>query len=670
MIEIPISVIFDTDITDLTHSVKVRFEDNVAIHCSYQSLIVFKTLLTFVDVIPGIKINSELWIENFYTEGYPNYNTYLGLYSLIFKNYVNDIVKTTPNGEDLIPELLKQMFITIGMLPRVMKKILPKYIIGVEIQDVLEVQFRDSLLKPIADVSKNPTPDGIIDAYANLNKVITHELPKDNIIRLIYLSNMVSKGQLNQLFAPRGYLTELNSTIFKKPMTNSLTLGFKDIYEASIESRAGAKAMFLSNTAIQQSEYLARELQLVAMSVENLVFTDCGSTNYRDFLIRPKEIIDGKLFYKGDLINLIGKRYLDKDGIEKIIQKEDTHLEGTTIKMRKAMYCELADKGSICIGCYGDLGYSIFKHQNLGHLNITNTTRPVTQSILSTKHLATTASTGKVVLKDKEAMFFLIKSGDKALLHKRLFQRKTKDIRLLIPQASVYSFKDIIERNDVLNINLSKSSRINEIAIEEYSSKGSEVFDLSMRIGNRNGYFTVFFWSYLIKEGYDIDINGNFSIEMKNWDYTKPIIAYEDKEYDFTTLIRQFKTLLRTRKYYKNKLTGELQSEYTMDVLVDKLFTLLNSKLDINIALLEVLVYSFSAQDINSNNYDLPRFSPNPHPVSLKNAIDGRSFGASANWNKLATKVYDPALFTQVGKPEHILDLLFAPNEVIRDNKK
>lgn len=668
---IPVRNIFreDIDISKLRRDIVLLFEDNETIACRYKEVIIFRYLLSFLNEFKEIEITSDIWITNYMENGYFNYDTYTKLYSRILHKFIEKSVKPTENV-DLIPKLLKAFYVTMNNLPRVLKGILPEYVIGIELMDILEVQFKEKLLSSIAEVHKNPTQDNIEHTYEVMDSVIKNDLPNTNLIKLVYLSKMVNANQIKQLLGSRGFITEINSTIFKIPMCNSFTLGAKNLYEITIESRNGAKAMFLSNTAIQQSEYLARELQLVTMYVEKLEFTDCGNRDYHEFYIKGDEYADGQKIHNSDLPNLIGKHYFDDDGKEKIITKDSKHLENTTVKLRSALHCKLRDKKAICSHCFGELAYSIFKHQNLGHITTTNITRSVTQSLLSTKHLTVSASATKIVLKEPAAQFFNVKSGDKLYLVKKFLGRKTKALRIVIPQNQVKSFSDVIRHNDILSINLIRSSRLSKVLIEEVGNNETKSLEIDIKVGNRYGILTVHFWNYLLKHGYDLSDNNDYIVDLTEWDAKNPFIQYEKKEYDFSMLNRQFKTLLRKRKYYKDKVTGERVAEFKPEVLVEKLFSLLNTKVNANIALLEVMVYAFTAEDINNNNYDLARNAKKPNLIGLKNAIDNRSLGASLNWNKLDTKVYSPELFARQHKPEHVLDVLFKPNKVLKDFKR
>lgn len=233
----------------------------------------------------------------------------------------------------------------------------------------------------------------------------------------------------------------------------------------------------------------------------------------------------------------------------------------------------------------------------------------------------------------------------------------------------MFGLKEVITNKNVLDINLSKASRLNEIVVEELSENGDSNLEvIPLKFGNKYPYFTTYFWQYVIKHGYEVDDYDNYLVDLKDWNVKHPIIMYDKIEFDFSALSKEFKRLIRKRQYYKKD--GKLYSEFTPKVLLEKLFDLVNKKLDINIALLEVIVYAFTAYDITNENYDLGRNSPNNDLIGLKYAIDYRSCGGSYGWSKFQGKIVDPVLHFRKHKPDHPLDVLLRPQEVLDHYRK
>jgi len=659
---IKISTLFKIPLREfnrLKRNVDVLFEDGKVIeNCNFKYLILFRYLFDFVTEDPDLRVSltSDLYIRNHLEEGYFNADTYLSMYSVYYRKLVEEKVKPNGNDVSLIPRLMKKYYESINKITKDLSHVLDDYIFGVEIEQVLKVQMNAELLESMVEVKKAPSQEKILHTYDVLDDIIRHKLGQDDIIRLIYLSGMVSKNQLRQLFGSRGYLTEINSTIFKIPMYRSFTLGAASMYDLIIESRAGAKALYLSNSSIQESEAMAKEIQLATMYVERIDYGDCGNKEY--MIINNVE--------PGDIKNLLGKHVFLENGTEVVITPENAkEFIGKPIRLRAAHKCKLRDKKKICIACFGETGYSIYPHENFGHKTTINVTHPITQSILSTKHLTMSASDAGVRLNQLAEKYFTTK-GNKVFLRKNIVDRKTITTYMKIPQYQISGIVLLDDLRSVSNINITRMSRVIELILEEVDKKGNTI-DLSaipMKNGTRAGYFSPFFWNYILKHGYSTDDMDNIVVDLSNYDYKQPIIEYPVSEFDFQSLNKQFKSLIKKRSYYK--VSGRKVAEYSPDVLVMKIYELLNKRIAVHTSLIESIVYAFTGWDITNHDYDLGRNSPFVSLIGLEQAIGARSLGAIYGWTRLKSRLTNPHMHVEYGKPDHPLDVVLKPNEVVK----
>ncbi len=652
------------DIVELRTNLTLVFEDGIEIQATYKEVIIFRALTDFLTKWE-VPITSDMWLSNFYTKGYFSKDTYLEMYSLMYQRIVKLILEPQGRyGEH--SEVLKDIFKSVNIFVNEIVSKIQDYNIGIEIIDILPIALDEEQLLSIMEVEKNPTQESIEHTYQVLDKVIHKPENSGKVMRLVYDSGMVNLNQLRQLFGSRGFLTEINSQIFKKPMINSFTLGFRDMYEAIIESRAGAKALNLSTKAIQKSEKTAREFQLATMPVEEIVYGDCGNRDYMEITVRPKEIDeDGNVVHQGDLKNLLGSKFLNDKGEWETITPEHKYLEGQTIKLRSVLHCKLRNKKQICTACYGDLAYGMFLHQNVGHINTTNITRDISQSLLSTKHLLKSASSAPLNPHPSVFEFFNLKD-EKLFIKPEYIAKKNKNkIYILVPQSQARGLRGINDIN-ILNVNINKISRITNIAIVIEDPEGNkEIHPVSILSDRRYGFFTFDFIRYIRKNGYFVmaEFPDFYAIDISNIDRKLPIIKYERAEFDFNILSDEFSKLIADKKYVI--VGGKRKSEYTPEVLVQKLFDLLNKKLSINIKKIEAMVYGFTAYNLDQDNFDLGRNSEYMDVIGLKYAIDYRSIGGSYDWSRFTTKIYSPYMFFPRNKPDHPLDVLFKPNEVL-----
>ena len=393
--------------------------------------------------------------------------------------------------------------------------------------------------------------------------------------------------------------------------------------------------------------------------VEKLVDGDCGSKEYVDWYIRPIEVSG-----KADIMNMLGKRFLNEEtGLEEVITKKHTYLEGKTIKLRTAMKCKLEDKRHVCTACFGDLSYSIPKHSNIGHISATSVTQKVTQSILSTKHLTSSATSNQIVLDDTAKLFFNVKGKNNYAFKANLINKVRVKYKLIINQKDTPGIKSLRPGVNVHKLNPPRVIRIESIIIVTEDLTGNEeYYPIVIKDSNRYGSFTYEFLEYIRDEGYILDDNDRYIIDLNNWTTTTNFITMPQLEYNFLELANNIKSLFKYMAV--DKTVG---SKETPESMLQKLFDLTNSKLDVNIALLEVIVYAFTIMSVKDRNFDIGRNSTDPQLHRIKKIMTKRSVGGSYGYEEVKATLLSPDTFYGNNGIDHPLDVLIDPASTIID---
>jgi len=360
----------------------------------------------------------------------------------------------------------------------------------------------------------------------------------------------------------------------------------------------------------------------------------------------------------------LGKHYFDPDSNTlKIIRKEDKHLEGTSILLRTAMKCKHPNKNTVCTTCFGELSYGVHQHASLGHITTTTMTQKISQAILSTKHLATSATSGSVVLDDIGKQFFTIKNKDGIAFKSSLLGRVKTKMYLILDQVSGYGIKDLTSTTDVRKLNPARVTRISHITIltvDQHDNR--ETYPVNIKNSNRFGNFTYDFLEYIQSEGYTLTNNDEYMIDLVNWKQAIPVIKLPEVEFNFLALSNAVKSEFK----FMDIIKGDRSSE-TQESLLQKVFDLVNTKLDVNIALLEVVIYAFTITSIKDGDYTLGRTDSDNSANLMK--IDGimknRSLGAAYGHERVLSNIISPNSFIGVNRTSHPLDALIAPNEVL-----
>ena len=637
----------------------VMFEDGVVVFMEYKDIIMSRYLWELTSFVPNMKITSEYVLSKYFSEGMytsKSINKYL---EVMLRDIVNNYVNVTGDRK-VLETVYEQMFkIVVDIYNEVVYSNL-NYATTLNIKDFLEIQFNPKLIEAMRKVGTDSNIDNIQNTYNVLDDICRHDKSlANNIVAKGYIAGTFSANQLRQMLASRGYVTEIDSRIFKYPIASSFVLGFNSIYELAIESRSGAKALFLSNIAIRDSEYFARELQLVTMVVENLANTDCGTKEYTDWYVRGKEVTG-----KSDLEFLVGKRYFDpKKNKEFVITGKEEHLVGTVIKLRTAYNCKLRHKNTICTACFGGLSHGVHEHTNLGHVTTTNVTRQISQSILSTKHIVANATSSDLALSDTAAKFFTVKNKTGYGIKSALLKRANTKLSIIIDQKEAFGIKDLHHDVDVYKLNPARVSMVQSVIMVTTDKQGnSEYFPIVVADGNRYGNITYEFLEYIVKHGYALDEQDRYVIDLSGWTTTTAILQLPQVEFNFLALAKNIKSRF---KYLK--LNKEGRSIETPESLLQITFDLINSKLNINVALLEVLVYAFIIYDRETRDYDLGRNAKDRDLDRIKGVITNRSLGSSLAWEEQVNTILAPKSYYGRNAVDTPLDVLLKPNETIKD---
>jgi len=653
-------------ILELKRNFSLRFEDDVVYeNCYFKDIIFFRAFTDFI-VKYDVMITSDIWIGNHYNNGYFSNKTYSSIYSKIYRAIVKPYIEKHKSNE-IAEDLFKDFYLNIESINRLISKKLLRYSLGLSVTDALHIQFDKDLIKSMIKAAERPSPQTIQDTYKTLDKVISKPIYHGNSIALMYLSGIGNAGQMKQWLASRGYITELNSKIFSVPMTNSFTLGFKNIYEAIIESRAGTKALWLSGKSIQDAEYANREITILTMLIKGVVHEDCGNPTYVDVYVKDVTFDElGNKVCDSDLHNMVGKRYICPDtNVEKVITKDDKHLIGRSIKIREAMYCGYKDKYKICRACIGEIADSILVHQNLGSIITVTLMVLMSQGLLSAKHLLKTAESASIKLLAKVKQYLIIRENENLYFRANVLNKKVKTVYLKVRQDETWGLDNIMKVKDIFSINVNKVSKIDTVSLIIRGKHGEEEeIELPLKVNGAKTFLSKDLLAYVIKNGYETYDEEHYLININDFNHKEPVFKYDKIEFNLALLNKEFKSMLKSHKF--KSVDGVIRSEYTPSVLVQNLFDLLNSKLSVNRAIIEVIVYAFTVNDITNQDYDLGRAGELSDIIGFKQAIDYRSLGASYNWDDLQNKVFDPMLYKEDGKPDHPMDVFLKPNEVLK----
>jgi hypothetical protein len=627
---------------------RVVFDDGIVKDMKSRDLILSRYIWMILEEFKELPIKASYTVEVYYKDGYYNGKSINSALSHIYKDIVNNHIKVMDDNR-AIDHCFKSMYKIINTIYVDFPYNHPEYITGINIKDFWEIQKKKKLLESINQVNLSKQVEDINMSYMIMDEILRSEEFKDNPLAIAYKSGGANPNQVKQELGPVGFRTELDSSIYNIPTANSFTLGMDNMYSMAVESRSAAKSLFFSTKAIQQTEYFGREIQLTAMSVRHIEYKDCGTTKYTNWYVE-----------KNDLKVMEGMYHFDKNGNSKVIESTDTHLIGKIIKLRTPHNCALEDKHNICAKCFGDMAYSVFPHTNIGHISGTTVSADISQKVLSTKHLISSASGGSIALTEITSKFFRVYNKNEFAINPELLKNNDK-VEILIDYSECFGLGDIYSLQDLANIAPAKVSRISVITFKITDKKGKVHYE-SIPMGERNKKvsFTNKFLVFMSNNGHTLDNQDRYVIDITKWKSKTGIFVKPMVEFSYLDLAKDVKKLLMA-----GRISAKKENRKTPDVMLMELHNIINSKLQVNLTLLSVLVYALTVRDDGTSlQGDLSRNAENPTVSNMKEVI-GRTLGSGYAHEAHLDILYNPNMFIPIGVTDHPLDAILMPEEVI-----
>lgn len=583
--------------------------------------------------------------------------THLKLCTNIMKSIVEDENLWLPEQKEPLLELIYK---TISTAMSKLSVITEPNVTSIDILDFVQIA-KHPVIEALRLEAYNDPKNKIKYVYEKMIDAV-EKLPEfhDNGLAKAVRAKMVKMNQVNQCIGFRGYPTEVDGAIYKKPNWGSYTLGNTSIYNFVSDSRTAAKSHYYSDTALKESEYMARKFQLFASVVEKIEYHDCGTTKYLNWKVKGPEYDDaGTTIYPGDLPMLIGKYYLDEETKElKALEGNEKHLIGKTIKIRSVLYCKTKNPHHVCFRCAGKLSENISRFANIGHLCSVTTTKPITQNVLSIKHVNTSSTMVKVRLRDHERTF--MNTGIDGAAFRLNKELKEVNPKLIIAREEALGLVDIENIQNIEELSLSRISRLNQVQLITFSNNREMSVSLDVTQKTKPSMLTRNFLLYIKKYGWKVDEQGNFVFDLKHWDYEQPLFVMPNNEESFVDLAKAVDTMVGgNQETIEKRIMPNAPA-----ILLQELFETVNSKLKINLFPLEVVIYALTVESTTS--IAMGRNSEEAVLGLRDNIISYRSLGAGLAYegqNKILT---DPINFFQGRRPDNPMDVFLAPGEVIK----
>ena len=524
-----------------------------------------------------------------------------------------------------LPESCEKIYAITDMIDAFYHE-LRHFSVFVSSMDFIELQHHPEISKAMQELREKPAvvPADIPRTYNVIKNVIDHDKAyRRNTFVMTTKSESTKIGQLNKCIGPNGYIADVDSRIFRKPVIDSFVTGITNIRDLIMESRTAAMSIFYQKHAMQQSEYLTRMLQLAAECVFRVRPGDCGSKRYLEVPIRKRS----------DLKDMTGIWYLDPDTeTEKPITAKSFHLLKRVVRVRSVLHCQLNDRFGVCAKCYGQLADSLFETDNIGHIAATVLQQFITQMILSNKHLVASASGESVQLTAEDQEYIRPKGEDGSTFYINP-ALKGKRFTISFSGENAGRLQDIMYIEDLMTSSPSRLTQLDDLFFRVY--RGDELvreYPLCVSTKSQKAFFTIPMLEYIRTHGWKIDQGSNYEISMDHWDFADPLIELPMVQYSTPAHMMAVKEMLTTDSSKENKHTISRYPNPSAALLA--FHDLVKLRLNVNFSHLQTIILTYLCTDPANFDFRIPAIKSTGKLMPYKDIMITRDFALAMSYEK------------------------------------
>lgn len=610
----------------------VKYEDGVEIQTRKKEIIFNRYCWELFTLFPNTPIPSYCTATHIIGTKYFNAETHIKLLEKIFKHICDYNNLRHYFQKD---QLLKKVFQTVNLIYNEILYLASESVTGIDATDFVNLVNSEAITKIHTDLK--PTPESVEKAYKAINSYINDSGTNNKFVNS-YRAKSINENQANQCIGPRGFVTDLDRTVFRQPIQKGFIRGMGNLYEVITESRTAAKSLNANDTHIQISEYASRRIQLLTMSVTGIEEEDCHSQEYFDMFVTEKM-----------LANMIGKYYLDTESsVLKCITASDKHLINTSVKLRTALGCKTKDPYKICSTCLGKISENFKSNSNLGYTMTSFLMEKLTQSILSTKHLTHSVKKSMMVLEGAAQKYFYSNEENEIFFNKDL---NLKGLYLILPNNRMSKLVDVLTLQHT-NISLTKIGELEIVGIKNANAKGAPIETVSINYKDRDSIITKELLDFIKVTHIESDSRGNFVIPLEGFNKTFPVFSNTLKETNVVSFVNRIASMIETNSNAKET------NPY------DKLFNLFTTAiemLNVNLSIFEVIIYATTTYNSFDNDFRHGRNSQHPKCESKTILFRNRSMSQLLIFeDQIKSIVNEPVtIFSNKKRQNHPMDALF-----------
>lgn len=524
-------------------------------------------------------------------------------------------------------------------------KDLPRWVVSISAEDYIECLDHPE----IAQINKEMQPNkhSIKQGYSRIISILKDPTELiGNRVADQTRDGLTSDGQTTQILSARGFLTNVGSKLFVKPVMQSYGEGITELSGSYRESFSAAKALFSTKSPLAATQYFNRQMQLQTGVLMNLHHDcDCGTPHTVPFHVGA-----------GDLKVLHGKHYVLDDGKLGTITPQSRHLIGSIVRLRSPFGCMHEDPSGICATCMGEMAFAIpgRKYRTvIGHVSVVEICEKISQIVLSTKHLDASATVDDFYIETIDKKY--IELGDTGNTIRLKSWIKTHAPKLLFSVETAKHIALVEKTENVGSLDIESVGSFQDLTLtyERNGEQCSQSVNTSM--GSRWGSFTHEFLAYLKTHKYSRFNENYYVVDISEWDFTQSILELPLKHTNMLEYKNEVEWFIKGEKGSSKRLYRPVTYD-DIGAQLREFHDLISSKLSINICHLENVLFSTMIRSSNEDNWWLPKGNTEREFGGFKDLIARRSLAPALAFQEQRKLLKDPRTYMITSRPPTPMD--------------
>lgn len=491
-----------------------------------------------------------------------------------------------------------------------------------------------------------PNHRSIDNAYRRITKILhdKKKLPNNRLARGCRWG-IYKVGQVLQCVTARGYTTDYDNNIFRKPVLTGFIHGLRKIVDIMKESRTAAKAQSSTDEPLQKSQYFNRRLQILADVLTDIIPGDCGSTRYLEWFVSPEDVED-----------LDGMYYVDGNELLRFdaTTAKTLGLIGKTMKFRSVLYCDVTHPRGCCERCYGELAIAIPFATVPGHIAATIIGKRISQNLLSTKHLDRSATSNGLEISAENQKY--IKFSEDRNTISLSDEMEGKKIHITLDAREAGRLADVLFVDDIDLLQTSLVSSITRVQFTIFNKKNEENIVVPVYSGKRTAAISKELLQYAKEHRWELTPNGNYSIDMRHWDMDLPLFTLPLKNANMLDYMKTIESFLTGAK--SNVSNKTIRQCKTPDEALREFHAIVSTQMHINLVYLQVIIKVSMIRSSKNFDYRMPLPGNVCEFGKYATLIAGRSASAILAYQNQRIILSEPQSYLIEHRPDHPLDQL------------